>query len=94
LALTAAQRFFAAAAIFARASGLIVRFALPFLAGFAALPEGLFDPVAPVACLVFAHRARCAAAIRSRASGDIVRFFVAGLSAGTALVAGVVDPSW
>src|SRR5215207_2047103 len=58
-----AQRRFCAAAIFARASGLIVRFFFP--------RAGCAVPF----WRALAQRARCADAILARAAADIVRFF-------------------
>lgn len=69
-----AQRFFAAAAILARAWALTFRFG--FLVELEAA-ETSAEEAAGLAALpprALAQRARCAAAIRSRASGDIVRF--------------------
>jgi hypothetical protein len=68
-ALTAAQRFFCAAAIRFRAAALILR----FLAGAAAFFVTLTGAVFTVA-LVAAQRFRCAAAIFLRAAALIVRF--------------------
>jgi hypothetical protein len=61
-----AHRFFCAAAILARASGLMVRFFLA-LAGLVSLVAAFPSP------LIFAQRARAAAAIRARPAADIVR---------------------
>jgi hypothetical protein len=69
----AAQIFFAAAEIFARASALILRF---FFAGFGSA----------FAALSFAQRAFCAAAMAARPAAEIPpRFFLVALGAGAAM---------
>ncbi|MGC9943363.1 MAG: hypothetical protein ABSE48_16170, partial [Verrucomicrobiota bacterium] len=84
-ALTAAQRFLAAAAIFARAAALILDFLAAGLA--ATFTAGLAAPA--LAALIFAQRNFWAALILAMPAALI--FFFAGLA--TALVAGAVVAS-
>jgi hypothetical protein len=85
-ALLSAHRFLAAAAIFARASGLTLRLAFAFAAGF---PTAFTSVAGAFSPLIFAQRAFCAATILARASGDKVRFFLTALLAADADLAGV-----